>query len=69
MQRFFSAASQNRDPGFFLESRVTGTPALQRTAPQVLSAALRPGHEKLFRRGLERPEIGERDRGQRVGQH
>jgi hypothetical protein len=47
MQRFFSAASQNRDPGFF-ESQVTGTPALQRTAPQVLRAALRPGHENYF---------------------
>ena len=27
-----SAASQNRDPGFF-ELQVTGTPALQRTTP------------------------------------
>jgi dihydropteroate synthase len=33
MQRFFSAASQNRDPAFF-EQRATGTPALQRTAPR-----------------------------------
>jgi hypothetical protein len=47
MQRFFSAASQNRDPGFF-EPQVTGTPALQRTAPQVLRAALRPGQENHF---------------------
>jgi hypothetical protein len=39
-----SVASQNRDPGFF-ESQVTGTPALQRTAPQELRAALRPGNE------------------------
>jgi hypothetical protein len=43
MQRFFSAASQNRDPGYF-EAQITGTPALQRTVPQVLHAALRPGH-------------------------
>jgi hypothetical protein len=31
-----------RDPGFF-EKQATGTPALQRTVPQVLHAALRPG--------------------------
>src|SRR3954468_10439118 len=31
MQRFFSAASQNRDPAFF-ESQTSWTPALQRTA-------------------------------------
>ena len=41
-----SAASQNRDPGFF-ESKVTGTPDLQRTVPQVLHAALRPGHKPM----------------------
>ncbi len=37
------AASQNRDPGFF-EPRASWAPALQRTAPQVLRAALRPGN-------------------------
>jgi hypothetical protein len=34
MQRFFSAASQNRDPGFF-ESQTSWAPALQRTAREV----------------------------------
>jgi hypothetical protein len=42
-----SAASQNRDPGFF-ESQATGTPALQRTATQGLRAALRPGNADYF---------------------
>ena len=28
----------------FFEAQLTGAPALQRTAPQVLRAALRPGH-------------------------
>jgi hypothetical protein len=32
MQRFFSGASQNRDPGFF-ELQATGAPDQQRTTP------------------------------------
>jgi hypothetical protein len=32
MQRFFSAAAQNRDPGFF-ELQASWAPALQRTTP------------------------------------
>ena len=41
-----SAASQNRDPGSS-SRKVTGTPALQRTAPQGLLAAPRPGNKSL----------------------
>jgi hypothetical protein len=47
------AASQTRDPGFFFWSNVTGTPDLQRTVPQVLHAALRPGNEKRRSRKCE----------------
>ena len=49
-----SAASQNRDPGSGRRV-ITGTPALQRTAPQVLRAALRPGHADIqhVMRGLD----------------
>ena len=47
MQRFFSGASQNRDPAFF-GSYASWAPALQRTASQGLRAALRPGHVKHY---------------------
>jgi hypothetical protein len=40
-----SAASQNRDPGFF-ESQVTGTPALQRTAPRRATRCAASGARK-----------------------
>ena len=40
MQRFFRAASQNRDPGFF-ELQATGAPALQRTAARCAASGAR----------------------------
>jgi hypothetical protein len=44
MQRFFSAASQNRDPGFF-ESQASWPRLCSAPLREELRAALRPGHE------------------------
>src|ERR1043166_8288143 len=43
---FFMPLRRTGTPVFFFEQHATGTPALQRTAPQGLRAALRPGHER-----------------------
>jgi hypothetical protein len=69
-----------RGVAFFMPLRRAGTvpntalctaPALQRTAPQVLRAALRPGHgmlrRRLFARLVDRDVLAVRDRGAAVG--
>jgi len=55
-QRFAKRCIATGDPGF-LESQATGTLALQRTVPQLLHAALRPGHETVIAVGLTRQSI------------